>query len=200
MSTPGGVYGGGAPPPYGEPRGGPRPQGTNSLAVASLILGILWLGWIGSILAIVFGHVSLSQIKRTGQAGKGMAIAGLVLGYLGLVIGVIVVTLLVALFNDTGEKQTRVVLEADGSGGAAHADITYSFTEESAQANDRSLPWRKKESRKVGGFDVLVLDVQNTGERGSVTCRIRVNGKVVTNNTSVGPFAVASCSYNRLGN
>ena len=197
MSAPGGTYGGGAPPPYEEPRGGPRPQGTNGLAVASLILGILWLGWLGSILAIVFGHVSLSQIKRTGQGGRGMAIAGLVLGYLGLVTGAIVVALVVTLVNDTGEKQTQVVLEADGSGGAARADITYSFTEDTAQANNRSLPWRKEESRKVGGFDTLVLDVQNTGERGSVTCRIRVNGKLVTSNTSVGPFAVASCSYTR---
>jgi hypothetical protein len=43
-----------------------------------------WAGWIGSILAVVFGHVALKQIERTGQGGRGMAVAGLVLGYLGL--------------------------------------------------------------------------------------------------------------------
>jgi Domain of unknown function (DUF4190) len=57
-----------------------------------MVLGILWLWWVGSILAVVFGHVSLHQIRSSGQSGRGLAIAGLVLGYLGLVvlIGVII--------------------------------------------------------------------------------------------------------------
>lgn len=86
------------PPPY--PQGfappqyvvGPPAPGTNGLAIASMVLGILWIYWIGSILAVIFGHVALSQIKRTRAGGKGMAIAGLVLGYLGiavLVVGII---------------------------------------------------------------------------------------------------------------
>jgi hypothetical protein len=54
------------------------------MAIASMVLGIVWAGWIGSILAVVFGHVALKQIERTGQGGRGMAVAGLVLGYLGL--------------------------------------------------------------------------------------------------------------------
>ena len=40
---------------------------------------------LGSILAVVFGHVALGQIARTpGQSGRGLAVAGIVLGYLGL--------------------------------------------------------------------------------------------------------------------
>lgn len=66
----------------GYPMAGP--QTTNGLAIASLVLGIVWVWWIGSILAVVFGHISLGQIKRTGQGGRGMAIAGLVLGYIGV--------------------------------------------------------------------------------------------------------------------
>jgi hypothetical protein len=204
MSVPDGEHGDrgapppGAPPP-GAPRGQPQPGSTNALAIVSLILGITWLGWLGSILAVIFGHVSLSQIKRTGQSGRGMAIAGLVLGYLGIVIGAVVVIFLVVFANETAEKQTRVVLEAEGSGGAAHADITYSFGRDFGQANGRSLPWRQTASRKVSGFDVISLDVQNTGEQGSVTCRISVNGKVVSSNTSTGPFAVASCWSDRMG-
>jgi len=42
--------------------------------------------WIGSILAVIFGHVALGQIKRTGQSGQGMAVAGLVLGYIGIAV------------------------------------------------------------------------------------------------------------------
>ncbi|MFI0410800.1 MmpS family transport accessory protein [Actinomadura sp. 3N508] len=198
MSVPGGAYGGGPP---GAPGGQPRPDGTNTLAIASLVLGITWLCWIGSILAVVLGHVSLSQIKRTGQSGRGMAIAGLILGYIGILAGAIVVVFFVALGNEIGneieEKRTRVALEASGSGGATRADITYSFGKDPSQANGQPLPWRKAESRNVGGSDLLQVNAQNSGERGSVTCRIRVDGKVVTSNTSTGPYAVASCSYNR---
>jgi hypothetical protein len=51
-----------------------------------LVLGIVWLYWIGSILAVIFGHVALSQINKSGQAGRGLAIAGLVLGWIGVAI------------------------------------------------------------------------------------------------------------------
>jgi hypothetical protein len=47
---------------------------------------IVWVYWIGSILAVIFGRVALGQIKRTGQSGQGMAVAGLVLGYIGIAV------------------------------------------------------------------------------------------------------------------
>ena len=85
--TPPSQPGGPPPQPYqpGPPQGA-RPGGTNGLAVASLILGILWICWLGSILAVIFGHVALAQIKKSGnlQQGRGLAIAGLVLGYIAL--------------------------------------------------------------------------------------------------------------------
>ena len=60
-----------------------QPQPTNGLAVASLVLGIVWIFWLGSTLAILFGHIALNQIQNSNQSGKGMAVAGLVLGYVG---------------------------------------------------------------------------------------------------------------------
>ena len=67
------------------------PTKTNGLAVASLVLGILTLCGIGSFLAVVFGHTALSQIKKDPyQQGRGLAIAGLVLGYIGLAIAAFV--------------------------------------------------------------------------------------------------------------
>ena len=74
------------PGPYQQPYPYPyaRPQSTNGLAIASMVLGILWVYWIGSILALVFGYVARDQIKRSGQAGDGMAIAGIVLGWVGI--------------------------------------------------------------------------------------------------------------------
>jgi Domain of unknown function (DUF4190) len=66
---------------------GPRyqPAPTNGCAVASLVLGILWIWWIGSILALFFGYLARSQIKAAAgrQGGDGLAIAGIVLGWVG---------------------------------------------------------------------------------------------------------------------
>ena len=54
--------------------------------MASLVASFFWFGWLGSFLAVIFGHVALGQINRSGgrQQGAGLAITGLVLGYLEL--------------------------------------------------------------------------------------------------------------------
>src|SRR5262245_49844372 len=58
---------------------------TSGLAVASLVLGILWLYWVGSILAVIFSFVALSQMKKNPTiGGRGMAVAGMVLGWIGV--------------------------------------------------------------------------------------------------------------------
>jgi hypothetical protein len=71
---------------------------TNGLAIAALVLGIVWIYWIGSILALVFGYVAKSQIDQSGgrETGMGMAIAGIVLGWIGigtLLLGILLLTL-----------------------------------------------------------------------------------------------------------
>jgi hypothetical protein len=73
------------PPGYAPP---PR---TNGLAIASMVLGIVWIYWIGSILALIFGYVAQKQIRERHESGGGMATAGIVLGW----VGVGVLTLLV---------------------------------------------------------------------------------------------------------
>jgi hypothetical protein len=89
--APGYIY----PPGYGPPPGQAppvyqavpvaQPVKTNGLAIASLVLGILWLWWIGSALALVFGYAAKNQIDLSGgtQGGRGLAIAGIVLGWVG---------------------------------------------------------------------------------------------------------------------
>jgi hypothetical protein len=71
-------------PTVAEPASIPARR-TNVAAVVSLIFGILWLFWLGSLVAVVCGHVARAQIRRSGEAGDGAAIAGLILGYLGVV-------------------------------------------------------------------------------------------------------------------
>ena len=66
------------------------------MAVASLVLGILWIYWIGSILALVFGYIARSQIRQRGEGGSGMAVAGIVLGWVGLgILGLVIIPALV---------------------------------------------------------------------------------------------------------
>lgn len=73
-----------APHPEGQTRS-PR---TNTLAIVSLVSA-----FVVSLVAVITGHIALDQIKRRGESGRGLAIAGLVLGYLGLVATITVVTL-----------------------------------------------------------------------------------------------------------
>jgi Domain of unknown function (DUF4190) len=66
---------------------------TNGLAITSLVLGVLWLFWLGSLVGLVLGLVALKQIRSRNQGGRGIAIAGVVLSVLwlvGLVIAIIV--------------------------------------------------------------------------------------------------------------
>lgn len=67
-------------------------RSTNGLAIASMVLGIVWLYWIGSILAVIFGHVARRQIRNSNarQGGDGLAVAGLTLGYIGVAVLVLV--------------------------------------------------------------------------------------------------------------
>lgn len=88
--------------PYPPPAIGGHHRGTNGMAIASMVLGILWIVGLGSILALVFGYVSLSQVKRSGETGRGMAIAGVVLGWIGLGFLVLFIVL-AALPSDTIE-------------------------------------------------------------------------------------------------
>jgi hypothetical protein len=74
------------PAPHYPAHYGHQSTRTNGFSIAALVLGILWVSWIGSILAVIFGHIAKNQIERSNgtQSGRGMAIAGLVLGWIGV--------------------------------------------------------------------------------------------------------------------
>lgn len=76
------------------------PTRTSGLAVASLVLGIIWFLGIGSLLAVVFAFISLRRIGRADGAlgGRGLAIAGLVLGFVGFAMTVLMVFITVPTF------------------------------------------------------------------------------------------------------
>ncbi len=72
---------------------------TNGLAMASLACGVapFLFGPVTAIPAIVFGHVARHQIKRTGEQGAGLALAGLILGWATVIL--VIVLLGLAIFG-----------------------------------------------------------------------------------------------------
>ncbi len=76
------------------------PAKTNTFAIVSLVLGILspfCCGCLTGIPAIIFGHLALNKLKAdSGETGKGLAMAGLILGYLAIVITIVYVIFMVA--------------------------------------------------------------------------------------------------------
>lgn len=86
-----------APPPppsaSGQP-GGSGYQGTprtNGLAIASLVCGIIGCFSVTAIVAIVLGFIARNQIRESGgtQQGDGMALAGIILGFVWIGLGII---------------------------------------------------------------------------------------------------------------
>jgi VIT1/CCC1 family predicted Fe2+/Mn2+ transporter len=72
-------------------------RATNGLAIASMVLGILWLYWVGSILAVIFGAIAFRQIRERNEVGHGMAVAGFVLGLVGMcTLGLVLILVVVA--------------------------------------------------------------------------------------------------------
>ncbi len=83
---------------------------TSALAVASFVLGLVWLCGLGSLLATIFGAVSLSQIARSNGtiAGRGLALAGLILGIIGLlVVPLLYFSGFLAAFLDQAQPRPR---------------------------------------------------------------------------------------------
>ncbi|OCB10144.1 cyclophilin [Mycolicibacterium porcinum] len=78
--------------PVGYPAGYPPYAHTNGMAVAALVCSVLFAP-----LGILFGHISLSQLKRSGEQGRGIAIAGLVIGYAMTALAIVAVVLTVVL-------------------------------------------------------------------------------------------------------
>jgi hypothetical protein len=88
-------------PPYGFAPAA-RSRATNGMAIASMVLGIIWIYWVGSVLALVFGYVALRQIRDRDEAGRGMAIAGIVLGWVGVGVAAIVLIIVIVAAATSG--------------------------------------------------------------------------------------------------
>ena len=120
----------GLPPPqaygygYGYPTAPPGygyvpVEKTNGLAVASFVCSFFfWIWGVGSILAIVFGFIARSQIKRAGgtQKGAGLALAGIIIGFATLVLGAVIIIVVVAWVHHCDHTGTCTFNTNSGNG------------------------------------------------------------------------------------
>ncbi|MEW9531455.1 DUF4190 domain-containing protein [Microbispora sp. NPDC049125] len=99
----------GYPPqgPYGYP---PQAPGTNGMAITSLIMGIVGLVVCGftAVLGVILGHVAISQIKRTGEQGHGMAVAGLIVSYIAIAAWILLAVVWLGILSAVGTSTTGI--------------------------------------------------------------------------------------------
>ena len=98
------------PPPAHEPAPAPAPapvpagRPTSSLAIVALVGGILgWtlLPWLGSLAAVICGHMARAEIRRSAGTmdGDGMAIAGLILGWTAIALSILALLAVILFFG-----------------------------------------------------------------------------------------------------
>jgi hypothetical protein len=105
-------------PPMGDTTYQPTPvPGSNGLAIAALCCGIAGLFPVAAVVAIVLGVVALNQLRHRIQRGRGMAVAGIVLGVLWL-LGLVFVVVAVATDDTTPGAS------AAGAGSSATAAVS----------------------------------------------------------------------------
>ena len=79
------------PPQYQGYQQPTMPAKTNTLAIIALVSSFFI-----SLLGVILGHIALNQIKTTGEGGRGLAIAALVIGYVSMALAVILIIIMVA--------------------------------------------------------------------------------------------------------
>jgi hypothetical protein len=137
----------------------PIVSATNGLAVASLVVGLLWFAGLGSVLAIILGSMAKREIRESqgAQPGEGYATAGIVLGWVGIVIPIL---LLFGFCAAVSESDRGAVSSLDRAGFVL--DVT-SELEGAAQAQEDVL--EESGSYTDAPFDLQYdeyLDVETT--------------------------------------
>lgn len=190
-------------PPWTQPPAwtAPPQQRTNGLAVAALVLGILcfplyFLAIILAPLAIIFGAKARGQIRRDpGQKGDGLALAGLILGCVGLVFALIIVAAIVfvlvtklsaaplatgpsswtdeaasAAISSPAAQQIYVTLVSSGQHGPYHlSDMTLQVDSRTCHLSARSTGSGLRDSNGDGAWgagETIILGSDATCARG----------------------------------
>lgn len=202
-------------PPQGQPGGPFGPQPSKTLAIISIVAGGVALlfsllpviAWPLAAAAIVCGIIAL--VKKLG--GKGLSIAGIILGAVAAVISLIAFILAMALVSSVekssgkslGQLQSSLA-SASAAANAEHtvqykitttgkAEVTYS--DANGSSNEQiTAAWTKdyKDTGSVYASVSVMADGKDDAAR--VGCEILIDGKSVSKKTDSGAYAAAYCS------
>ena len=93
----------------------PAPSQHDGMAIASLVLSVLWMVGLGSVGGVVLGHLSRSKAKREGRQPSGLALAGLILGYAGaaFMVAMILAAIAIPVFLNQRVKGNDAIVRSD---------------------------------------------------------------------------------------
>ena len=191
--------------PGGYPQGGygqPPQRPGNGFGVAALVVGIiaLLLAWIPvinigaivlGVIAVILGILGL----RKKFAGRGMSIAGIVLGALAI-IGSVIVLIATAAFVGLVEEEIQRTegqefsVEYIATVDQGEAQVSYGSA---GGSSTESITGEWNEETTVTGFNLLSVTVTGDATAGEqqLGCEIRVNGETVAEETGT---SLAACS------
>jgi type IV pilus assembly protein PilA len=154
------------------------PAQTSGKAIASLVCGLFLFLFPLSILAIVLGHLAVSEIRRSAGRvkGEGLAIAGLVLGYVGLaVIPVILIIAAIAIPNllrarmaaneASAIHSVRILVGSEVSYSSSHPNAGYTCS--LSDLAEAGLIDRRLASGQENGYVFELLECHAAAEDGA---------------------------------
>ena len=149
------------------------PAPTSGKAIATLICGLFFFILPASIAAVVLGHLSLSEIKKSAGRvqGQGLAIAGLVLGYMGLAVIPFAIIAAIAIPN-----LLRARISANEASAISALRVVTTAELRSAGKIDASLA-----SGTRNGY-ALTLDQCSAGESGAAVQKYHVVARPLRRN------------------
>jgi Domain of unknown function (DUF4190) len=174
----------GPPPPYGQQWGAPPPPGyfpppmyppprpTNTMAIVALVCAFTFPP-----LAIIFGHIALSQIRRNGDEGKGLAVAGLVIGYVVTGLILLYIIFMIVLF---------AVIKSSVDSSTYNSMWTTTTTSYPYESNEQAI-----KNARVG--QCVHMEDNGSGSISTIT-RTDCNSSYATHRVTKVTNSIGSCS------
>ncbi|WP_410660909.1 DUF4190 domain-containing protein [Amycolatopsis sp. lyj-112] len=177
----------------------------NGIGVTGFVLGLVGLvfspipfigviAWPLVILGLIFSIIGLMRVKSGKASNKGLSITGIALSALGLVVCVVWIFVFNAAVDEVNTELNRTAkVSYEVTGDAANVEVIYGEVLNPVTETIPALPWNKDvENKGVYKGGTLTVTTGETG--GSVTCKITVDGAVVSTKTASGEFAMAACT------
>ncbi|CAL9378512.1 hypothetical protein SUDANB95_01008 [Actinosynnema sp. ALI-1.44] len=177
----------------------------NGLGTAGFVLGVVGLvlspipfigvvAWPLVVLGLIFSAVGLARVGKGKASNKGLSIAGVVASVLGLGVCITWVFIFNAAVDEVQQEVERVAkVDYEVTGDATDVEILYGEVLDPKSETVPALPWSKQVENK-GVFKGGTLTVTAGEDGGTVTCKITVDGAVVSTKTASGAFATAACT------